>query len=64
MAGMMNAAVVHELGRPLMIEDMPVPRAIAKPRPFQLESLDDINDIFGRLRDGRIDGRVVIRIRS
>ncbi|ESR22699.1 Alcohol dehydrogenase [Lutibaculum baratangense AMV1] len=29
---------------------------------FSWDSLDNINDIFDRMRDGRIDGRVVMRI--
>lgn len=50
----MRAAVVHEFGRPLTIDRLPIPA----PGPGQV--LIRIDPIFDRLREATVEGRIVL----
>jgi propanol-preferring alcohol dehydrogenase len=73
----MKAAVVHAFGKPLRIEELPVPivgtrEDLAEAILFSAEGkvrahlhearLEDVNGIFSDLRSGHVDGRVVLRL--
>ena len=64
----MKAAVVTEFGKPLEIREVGKPdvadgRIVVKVAArYSTDSLDNINVIFERMRQGRVDGRIVMRI--
>lgn len=71
----MKAAVVTRLGAPLDIREVPVPqigpgqvlmrvRASGVASHFTWDKLENINEIFDRMKAGQIDGRIVMEIRS
>jgi len=64
----MKAAVVRKFKQPLVIEEVPVPSLKAldfagagkAKATVATEPLENINQIFARMRAGDIDGRIVI----
>ncbi|TQF68762.1 hypothetical protein FK531_13260 [Rhodococcus spelaei] len=64
MSGTMKAAVVHEFGKPLTVEEALdfYDRGRIVPTVHS-RKLDDINDIFDELRAGTVDGRMVLDFR-
>ena len=50
----MQAAVVQNFGQPLSIEEVPVPV------PLERQPLGAINDVFQRMSQGAINGRIVL----
>jgi len=58
----MKAAIVHQFNKPLRIEQVAIP----EPGPGEVlvtvseRRLDDINDIFAEMKEGQIEGRIVL----